>query len=758
MRRWLLVAVIAVQVIVYAVVTTWSAAYWARHGWAGFGWQAYGTSELPAELAAISTAELRDGAILAVIPGSPADRGGLLVGDVVTAIEGVPADQHAELRAATASRRTGDTIRVELTREDASLTFSLELANPFTNGFLTFGVITSFMCGLAYLLIAALVAWAQPGSAAARVFLALASSSAAVFFAWAAVEPVFPIDTRGGAALGTDPLSQLALAVVIVLSVVMVNLLLHFSLVFPARRPVLERWPEAAVWLHTIPVLPFAMLAIGVAVAAWNPGLTWRAILTAFAVSVGLGAVRAVWHHRLRVGGWRAILHAPWWSQGAVLAMAAAFGPQLRMLPDSSAFLLGAAAGVGLVLLYLIVASAWSILTCVALARSYREAGPEARRQLRWPLWGLVVPIVAALALVVVGLVAGWLSDSLPFDPFIVQWLLNSVSKFFYILIPVAFAFGILRYRVMDVDVVIRRTLVYGGLTAFVLVAYLALVGLLGVTVVPALGLRSQIAAVIATVAVAALCVPVRRRLQSLVDRRMFRRRLEHSELLERADVAIASSLDAGDFARIVADGLHDALQARSVAVWIAAPGSPSLRPAATVGWSDAARSAVSLPVDDDRLRTERPFTPVGATPADPLTTTDVRLVAPARLGDRTVGLVTVGTRPTAAAYDEDEVRLVRQVARRVAISAGQQAPRAAALESAEARRIQESLLPSALPAIRGLDIAARWLPAREVSGDAYDALEPAPGRLIALVADVAGKGASARSRPTTSSSTSSPG
>ena len=115
--------------------------------------------------------------------------------------------------------------------------------------------------------------------------------------------------------------------------------------------------------------------------------------------------------------------------------------------------------------------------------------------------------------------------------------------------------------------------------------------------------------------------------------------------------------------------------------------------------------------------------------------------MTPARLADRLVGLVTLGPRAVGGGYDDDERRLVESVAQRLAYAAGSFLPNAAELETIEARRIQETLLPSLLPDLEGLDIAATWVPAREVSGDGYDVLALDDGGLLAVVADVAGKG-----------------
>ena len=201
---------------------------------------------------------------------------------------------------------------------------------------------------------------------------------------------------------------------------------------------------------------------------------------------------------------------------GLVLFAGAAFAPgPLENYPwvDNPLGLEGMPAGVDEVGVLLWFGS--TLAAAASIVVRFRRAHGAERAQIKWFT-------VAAAQLVAAFAVSFSLAPVIGDET---SWVIVALAL---LALALAVAIGVMRYRLYDIDVVINRALVYGGLTATLGAAYLGTVLLVGL----AIG-RSGFAVAVSTLAVAALFGPARARIQALVDRRFYRHKYDAERTLE---------------------------------------------------------------------------------------------------------------------------------------------------------------------------------------------------------------------------------
>ena len=214
---------------------------------------------------------------------------------------------------------------------------------------------------------------------------------------------------------------------------------------------------------------------------------------------------------------------------------------------------IGAASGavIGANLLVIVPALALLLLR-------YRRFGADQRRQIKWPLYALSV---SAISVVVLAFAPG--PPAIPFWIAAVQYVGTMA------LLPAGLAMGIVMHRGLDIDDVIRRSVVYGALWALIAVIYVMVAAAFGI----AIGQRVPLTlAVLLAIAATLLFQPARRRLERLADRLVFGPRLSGYELISQLGVRLQSTVAAEDVAGSVAGAVQSGLGARWVRVTLNRP------------------------------------------------------------------------------------------------------------------------------------------------------------------------------------------
>jgi hypothetical protein len=209
--------------------------------------------------------------------------------------------------------------------------------------------------------------------------------------------------------------------------------------------------------------------------------------------------------------------------------------------------------------------------SAVSMVLRYQRSSGEVREQIKWIAFvasfaGLSFLISMVTQLIVVLMSGG----SLPQPP---AWfeLLASVAVLGFTAVPVAIGFAVLRYRLYDIDIIINRTLVYGSLTATLVALYFGGVAATQ-TILRALTGQTdqpQLAVVVSTLVIAALFNPLRRRIQSFIDRRFYRRKYDARKTLEGFSARLRDQTDLETLNNELVDAIRETMQPAYVSLWL---------------------------------------------------------------------------------------------------------------------------------------------------------------------------------------------
>jgi hypothetical protein len=149
------------------------------------------------------------------------------------------------------------------------------------------------------------------------------------------------------------------------------------------------------------------------------------------------------------------------------------------------------------------------------------------------------------------------------------------VAVFALLSTPVCTYIAILKYRLYDIDLVINRTLVYGSLTVTLVALYFGGIVVLQRFFVLLTGQRSTLAVVASTLLIAALFNPLRRRIQSFIDRRFFRSKYDARKTLEAFSAQLREETDLNALSEDLVGVVRETMQPAHVSLWLRPEASP---------------------------------------------------------------------------------------------------------------------------------------------------------------------------------------
>jgi DNA-binding CsgD family transcriptional regulator len=337
--------------------------------------------------------------------------------------------------------------------------------------------------------------------------------------------------------------------------------------------------PSLLLGLVFSSALGMAIVAVGACVAFVRPDTPAAGLLLVFALALAIYANSDVWHWTTRSAagadlldelaatamllGAAALLHlflifpAPGRLYGRVrrfvpgLYVAALVPLAITLLPGGS----GAAWGLSVLLLV-----ACLLAAVLALELSFRRpTTPLARAQLAWIRWGLGVGVGAT---VLHGVAALLVPEAVPA-------ITSTLVAAAWLVFPISLALAVLRFRLFEVDRIVRATIIWGLLAAVLLAGYLVLVAIVGRLAASVFGPSissgdDPTVAVVAVLVVAAVAHPLRVRLMAALERRIYHHRLGRQRLVDQATELLSQPQRPHVVARFLCQQVPRALGLRS--------------------------------------------------------------------------------------------------------------------------------------------------------------------------------------------------
>ncbi len=252
---------------------------------------------------------------------------------------------------------------------------------------------------------------------------------------------------------------------------------------------------------------------------------------------------------------------------GAVIALM----PALFLLPVQGRQLEQYPWLITMVSFSLLVLPACILASAVSLVLRYRRSGEEVREQIKWLAFAASLVGIVYFGSILTELL--FAPDSLITNETPPLWV--TLQRFLLVqsfsAVPIAVGFAILKYRLYDIDIIINRALVYGSLTLMLLVVYIGGVVTMQTLFRTLTGLeqRSQLAVVASTLAIAALFNPLRRRIQSFIDRRFYREKYDARKILEAFSARLRDETDLDTLNAELITVVRESMRPEHASLWL---------------------------------------------------------------------------------------------------------------------------------------------------------------------------------------------
>lgn len=382
----------------------------------------------------------------------------------------------------------------------------------------------------------------------------------------------------------------------------------------------------------------------------------------------------------------------------------------------------------------------------------FKKVRKEKQKQLKPILIGIVIGSIAFIYTFIIS------TDKyiLFLQPF------KMLPTIFIIAVPISFGYSIFKYRLMDFSLIIKKSLVYGIVTTTFAAIYIVFVLGLGTFINDILDTNdNQYVSILAFIVIAFAFDPLKREVQTWVDRYFYQDRYNYQKALLEFSNELPAKINLCQIMESIVNRISITMHIDKVSVTL---------------WNKFECICYSKNIDNslckfsyssdgiysffkknkkpqifDYLSEEFEQLSINKIEKQKIIEANIILMVPMFFKDNLVGIISVGEKLSGKIYSQEDIDLLITVANQAAIAIENARLYESEFEKKKiqqelnlARKIQQGLLPQKMPVFKGVEISAISQPAELVGGDYYDLIQIDDHRLYVIVADVSGKGISA--------------
>ncbi len=393
----------------------------------------------------------------------------------------------------------------------------------------------------------------------------------------------------------------------------------------------------------------------------------------------------------------------------------------------------------------------WALLAIYFLAglfvfaRSFLKSDdPRARRKLRIILWGLFFGLIPFL---IFGVILGSFFGN-------TRYLLAGVIPM--VLVPVSFAYAIIRFQLMDIDIWLNKGVVYSITTFVISLIYVLIIASLDSLTAATQLAHSPVLPFVLALIIVYFFNPLRDRIQTLVDRTFFKEHYDYKITMGELSDAIISILRLEELLPFLTKRLREILGVPRVSIAVKNEAGTRFQILPTDGDAGNGTLTDSSSVISYLKRVQKPLvkSALGHSGeekqmAEELGRLGYELLVPLLYEGQLMGSLNLAARASGEMFTGEDIQLLKTLANQTAVAVENALLHQRLTHQAELTRdlkiasdMQNHLLPKKYPSIPGVEILSTTLPAQEVGGDFYDFIE-IPGQkhqMAVSIGDVSAK------------------